>query len=528
MIELRDYQRAAIDGLYDWFTKNAGNPLLVCPTGSGKSVLQAVFIKEAVEAWPETRILAVTHVRELIAQNYAALCRIWDWAPAGIYSAGMNRRDIDAQILFCGIQSIHKKAYQVQRCDLLVIDEAHLVPRSGDGMYRRFITELRQINPDMKVVGLTATPYRVDSGRLDRGEDRLFDDIAYDVSVLDMIEQGWLCPPVPKATEMQLDVAGVGTRGGDFVPGQLEAAVDLDEINDAAVREILRHGEARSSWLVFCAGVAHAEHIAYKLRAEGITCQTVTGETPKAERDAMLADFKACRIRALTNANVLTTGFDAPNVDLIAMLRPTKSTGLYVQMVGRGTRLAPNKRDCLILDFAGNTARHGPIDMVDPKTPGQGEGDAPTKVCEVCDTICFAGVRVCPECGTAFPEPEPEISAKASTTAVLSTQVEPEWIEIERVHYDRHEKEDKPPSMLVEYAASYYTSYREWVCFEHTGYARQKACSWWAQRAPGVPAPQTIDEALEAAETLPRPVAIAVRPNAKNRRFTDIVGYRFQ
>ena len=347
-MELRDYQTAAITGLYDYFAESTGNPLVVMPTGTGKSVVIAGFVREAVAAYPETRILMLTHVKELIAQNFQALIRMWPEAPGGIYSAGLSRRDIHAQILFAGIQSIHKHASRVQRCDLVIIDEAHLLGRADSGMYRTFLAELNRINSGMlKVVGFTATPYRLDSGMLHEGKDRLFTDIAYQVPVLQMIEQGYLCPVVPKQTTTQLDVSSVGTRGGEFIAGQLEAAVDRDEVTAAAVAEVVQHGAERGSWLIFCSGVAHARHVRDAIREHGISCETVTGDTPGPERDGILAAFKAGRLRCVTNANVLTTGFDAPGTDLIALLRPTKSVGLYVQMVGRGTRLAEGKDDCI-------------------------------------------------------------------------------------------------------------------------------------------------------------------------------------
>ncbi|MBX9594811.1 MAG: DEAD/DEAH box helicase, partial [Roseomonas sp.] len=408
MMELRPYQRAAIDALYDYFAGNTGNPLVDLPTGTGKSVVIAGFVKEAVAAWPDTRILMLTHVKELIQQNFMALIRMWPGAPAGIYSAGLSRRDIHAQVLFAGIQSIHKHAAKVQRCDLVIIDEAHLLSTNDSGMYRKFLAELNVINTGLlKVVGFTATPYRLDSGLLHKGKDRIFTDIAYSARVLDMIQQGYLSPVVPKRTSTQLDVGGVGTRGGEFIAKDLEAAVDRDEVTRAAVAEIVEHGKDRGSWLCFCSGVSHAKHVRDAIREAGFSAEVVTGETPPGERDTIIQAFKAGRLRCITNANVLTTGFDAPGTDLIALLRPTKSVGLYVQMVGRGTRLAPGKDDCLVLDFAGNTARHGPIDTVDGhKDPTEGEGEAPTKVCPECETINHASVRRCFSCGYEFPPPE--------------------------------------------------------------------------------------------------------------------------
>jgi DNA repair protein RadD len=451
MLDLRPYQRSAIDALYTYFGVSTGNPLICMPTGTGKSVVIAGFMRDALEAYPETRILMLTHVKELIQQNYMALLRVWPGAPAGIYSAGLSRRDIRAQILFAGIQSIHKRAAQVQRCDLVIVDEAHLISRNDSGMYRSFLAELQRMNGGMvKVIGFTATPYRMDSGMLHEGKDRIFTDIAFEVPMLEMMGQGYLCPVIPKKTTTQLDVGGVGTRGGEFIAGQLEAAVDQDHITAAAVSEIIQHGEGRGSWLVFCSGVSHARHVRDAIRERGFTAETVTGDTTPAERDQFLAGYKAGRIRCLTNANVLTTGFDAPGTDLVALLRPTKSVGLYVQMVGRGTRLAPGKEDCVVLDFAGNTARHGPVDTVDGRRKEQGEdGEAPVKTCPECQTINHAAVRICTECGHEFPPPEIKVAAQAATHALLSSQLQPVWTKVDDISYSIHNKPNKPPTLVA-------------------------------------------------------------------------------
>ncbi len=525
-LSLRPYQRAAIEGLYDYFGANTGNLLVVIPTAGGKSVVIAGFIREAIAAYADTRVLVLTHVRELISQNFQALLRAWPDAPAGIYSAGLSRRDIHAQILFAGIQSIHRHAYKVQRCDLVLIDEAHLLGRGDSGMYRSFLAQLNEINAGLlKVVGFTATPYRLDSGMLHEGKDRLFTDIAYEVPVLDMIQQGYLSPVIPKQTDTQLDVAGVGSRGGEFIAKDLEAAVDRDEVTQAAVAEIVRHGQDRGSWLVFCSGVAHARHVADAIRVHDITCETVTGETPTPERDRILAAFKAGRLRCVTNANVLTTGFDAPGVDLIALLRPTKSVGLYVQMVGRGTRLAEGKEDCLVLDFAGNTARHGPIDTVDGSRKQKGEeaGEAPIKVCPACETINHASARYCRKCNYAFPPPEVKVSAKAASDALLSTQIQASWCDVSGITYARHEKPGKPASLRVTYECGL-ARHSEWVCFEHTGYPREKAVGWWHRRAPHLPPPFTVDEALQQQDVLRQPRAIQVKPVGQ---YTEIGAVRF-
>jgi len=342
-LSLRDYQSAAIQAIYDYYERAKGDVCLVIPTAGGKSLVMASFVEGVLKAWPDQRILIVTHVRELIEQNHAELKRLWPEAPAGIYSAGLKQRDIAARILFAGIQSIHRKLREVGHCDLVLIDEAHLIPRASNTLYRRFLDGLKRQNPLLKVIGFTATPFRLDSGRLHEGKDAIFTDIAFEVSVRELIDAGYLAPLVSKRMAAQLDVSGVGSRAGEFIARELEAAIDQDAITASAVEEILAYGHDRKSWLVFCAGVEHAFHVRDALRAQGIACATIVGDTPSAEREAIIQAFKAGQIRCLTNANVLTTGFNAPGVDLIAMLRPTQSAGLYVQIVGRGCRLADGK-----------------------------------------------------------------------------------------------------------------------------------------------------------------------------------------
>ncbi len=523
MLTLRPYQQAAITAIYGYFQNSTGNPLVVIPTAGGKSLVMAAFIEGVLKAWSDQRILIVTHVRELIAQNHAEMIGLWPEAPAGIYSAGLGKREAQARILFAGIQSIHARAREIGHTDLVLIDEAHLIPGKSSTMYRRFLDDMAKINPALKVIGLTATPFRLDCGMLHEGKSALFTDIAYEAPVRDLIDQGYLSPLVSKQPATRLDVSKVGTRAGDFIARDLAAAVDQEAITRAAVTEIIAYGHDRKSWLTFCSGVEHARHVAEEFARQGITCRTIFGDTPKDERDAIIAAFKRGEIRALASMGVLTTGFNAPGVDLIALLRPTKSAGLYVQMVGRGTRLAPDKEDCLVLDFAGNVRRHGPIDLVRPRRPGEaGGGDAPTKVCPMCESIIALSATECPDCGYEFPAREVKIAPTAATLPVLSPKT-PQWLPVSGVSYRRHDKLGGLPSLKVTYSCGL-TSYSEWVCIEHQGYARQKAAEWWRKRAPGCPVPLSVDEAIAQTARLARPSEISVRPSG---RYLEVSGHRF-
>jgi DNA repair protein RadD len=511
-ITLRDYQAQAIQSIWTWFSTRDGNPLIELPTGTGKSLVIAGLCQQVLEQYEDSKILVVTHVRELIAQNYAELLRLWPGAPSGINSAGIGRRDFRQKIIFCGIQSVADHAHKFGKVDLILVDEAHLIPRDGATRYQQFISDLRAANPYARVIGLTATPYRLDSGRLDQGDDALFSGTAYSYPVVQAIKSGYLSPLVSKATGMKLDVAGVGTRGGDYIAGDLERAVNIDSVNRAAIREVTEFAarDGRRSWLIFAAGVDHAQALAGIVREHGVSVATIFGDTPKAERDATIAAFKRGEITCLVSMGVLTTGFNAPAVDLIAMLRPTQSTGLYVQICGRGMRLAQGKSNCLVLDFAGNILRHGPIDAVAPKGKGKGdgEGEAPVKECPSCGSYVHASSSECPDCGHVFPKPEPKIASVADTSAILSDST-PKWVSVTGMSFARHSKLGKPDSLRVTYTTRT-TSVSEWICLEHDGYARDKARAWWKRRASSA-APSSVTEGMRRLNEIRQPSEIKVR-----------------
>jgi DNA repair protein RadD len=526
VITLRPYQREALDALFGYWRRTSGNPLVVAPTGQANQYLIATLMRELRDGWPDMRMLAVTHVRELIQQNFQALLRTWPTAPAGIYSAGLGQRSIGRPITFCGIQSVHDKPEAFGLIDLVVIDEAHLLSRRADSMYGRFIAALRSVNPDCKVVGFTATPYRLDSGRLDKGEAAIFDGIAYDIPIGVLVEQGFLAPLISKATEFSFDVSQVHRRGGEFVESELQQAVDTDSATQSAVREIVAYGETRRSWLCFCSGVEHAGHVATELRRAGVHAAVVHGQMPSAERDRILGAFRSGQLRAVANANILTTGFDHPPLDLIALLRPTLSTGLYVQMLGRGMRPFEGKSNCLILDFARNVERHGPVDAVRIKEPSDGGGPAPTKVCPECYSILATAVRVCPDCGCEFEfaSPDDKLQETASTAAVMTRDVQPDWLAVDGWRLVRHMgKDGKPSTVRVEYRCGPQV-HKEWLCPEHSGFPRQKFERWWRLHGgPGLPA--TIADALKSSNVLRPPSEIMVRRAGK---FFEVASRRFK
>jgi DNA repair protein RadD len=528
MIELRPYQHEAVEAPLEYWGRGGENALIDMATGLGKSVVIARLAQKLLSEYPDMRLLMLTHVRELVAQNAQALLRVWPDAPLGIYSAGLGKRQTGRRITFASIQSVYNRGDSLGDIDLVIIDEVHLVPKAGDGMYRTLLERLRDRRPDMRVVGLTATPFRLDSGRLDDGDERLFHETVYSYGIAEGIRDGWLSDLTSKRTTLLLNTKGVAKRGGEFVPGALEEAININPVTAAAVKEMITLGADRKSWLIFCAGVKHAHSVTEALKLAGISAAMVTGDTPKFERDSIINRFKRGEIRALCNVNVLTTGFDAPNVDMIAMLRPTLSTGLYVQMVGRGTRLAPGKENCLILDFAGNVRRHGPVDtvVIEPKKAGKADDEDAVKddtirakECPDCQELVALNTMTCKSCGYEWPvkeKPKHDASADAETP-ILSSEAQrmpPEQLPVMSWSAQRWTKIGSPDSMRVTYLAGL-LSYHEWICFEHPGRAGIMAKAWWKEHGVEGDCPSTITEALASFKWLNRPDTIFVKPDGK-------------
>lgn len=507
MTDLRPYQREAIDAVFAYWSKEGGSPLLDLATGTGKSVVIATLLRELLEEYPLMRVLCLVHVRELVRQNFEQLMRAWPGAPAGINSAGLGRRDWRHPILFASVQSVFRNPHLLGRRDLVLIDEAHLVPKSAGGMYAKLLDGLRVASPDLRLFGCTATPFRLDSGRLDRGDDRLFDRVVYSYGIREGVNDKWLTPLISKGMATQIDVAGVARRGGEFIPGALEAAADRDDVTKAAVTEIVTYGAGRRSWLVFCVGIEHATHARNEIESRGISVALVTGKTPREERDATLAAFKAGRLRCVVNVSVLTTGFDAPGVDLIAMLRPTLSTGLYVQMLGRGTRLAKGKETCLVLDFSGNVRRHGPVDRLAINSQrGAGGGqreqvsvkpdDVRARECLHCMCLSPLDAKECAHCGQPFTLEAPH--APIADTAPIMPGPDDGWEDVTDFRCYRHVKRsgEGRPTVRVVYGCGLGT-HTEWVCPEHDGMPRRKFEKWWRDRGGAAPYPKTVDETLD-------------------------------
>lgn len=478
----RGYQIEAVESVFKYFSNNTGNPLLCLPTGTGKSVIIAMLLKKIFDTFPNQKVLMITHVKELIQQNYEKLKAVWNDAPVGIYSAGLKKRESQQNIIFCGIQSVAKKAELFGSVDLVVIDEAHLVSHNANSQYRNFIAKLKESNAYLKVVGLTATPFRSNFGLLtDAG---IFTDIAFDITQKDefvkLINQGYLSALVPFATNHKIDVSNVKITNGEYNQKELAKAVKVGDITGKILNDAIEIAKNRNKWLIFSCGIEHGKDICNALNEKGILTTCVFGDLSNAERDKNIQDFKAGKYKAIVNYGVLTTGFDCPEIDCIIMMRPTLSPVLWVQMLGRGTRPSANKENCLVLDYAGNTGRLGAIN--DPKIPNksktknkkQKQGEATLKTCPMCNATNIAQNMYCWKCNYFF---KGEKLNSVSSDLALIEKTSLQFVKISKINISIYQKKGKPKCLKVDYYCGV-NKVTEFLCPLHGGYATDMFFKW--------------------------------------------------
>ncbi|EGQ9815830.1 DEAD/DEAH box helicase [Vibrio parahaemolyticus] len=377
MYTLRPYQADSVKAVIHYFRKHSTPAVIVLPTGAGKSLVIAELARLA-----KGRVLVLAHVKELVEQNHA---KYEGYGLKGaIFSAGLGRKETDQQVVFASVQSVVRNLHSFKnQFSLLVIDECHRVPDDKNSSYQKVITHLRELNPGIKVLGLTATPYRLGMGwiyqyhtrdQVRTEESRFFRDCIFELPIRYLLDENFLTParmmdaPVLSYDFSQLKPANTGR----YKEAEMDMVIDkAKRATPQIVEQIIQYARERKGVMIFAATVRHAQEI-HGLLPEGETA-IVIGDTPTPERDAIIQAFKNREIKYLVNVSVLTTGFDAPHVDLIAILRPTESVSLYQQIVGRGLRLSEGKNECLVLDYAGNSYDLYQPEVGDPKPDSTSE-----------------------------------------------------------------------------------------------------------------------------------------------------------
>ncbi len=386
---LRPYQQEAVDATVRYFRQHPEPAVIVLPTGAGKSLVIAELARLA-----RGRVLVLAHVKELVEQNHAKYLAYG--LEADIFAAGLNRKESNSKVVFGSVQSVARNLNHFDdNFSLVIIDECHRISQNEDSQYQQIIHHLQKHNHLLRILGLTATPYRLGSGwiyqyhyhGMVKGDQHcFFRECIYELPLHYMIKNKFLVPPERlDMPVLQYDFSQVSiNKSGIFNEQELNLSLKKQQrVTPKIVAQIIDYALPLQGCMIFAATVEHAKEILSYLPKN--SAALVTADTPAAERQDVIKQFKSKKLHFLVNVSVLTTGFDAPHVDVIAILRPTESISLYQQIVGRGLRLAEGKTQCLILDYAGN-----PHDLFRPEVGSTKPNSSSVPVQVFCPLCQFA------------------------------------------------------------------------------------------------------------------------------------------
>ncbi|MFD9781914.1 DEAD/DEAH box helicase [[Kitasatospora] papulosa] len=353
----RPYQLDAIEALRKGWADGTNRLAVVLPTGAGKTVVFSTLAHQMLESLGGRRVLVIAHREELIEQAASKLLSVDPLLRVGIVKAARDDHH-DADVIVASVQTlaVPRRRDAIRDIGLIIVDECH---HAAAPTYMEVLAHFGAWD-GTPVAGFTATMTRTDGGLAE-----VWSDVVFRMDILDMISDGYLCDIRGKSITVDtLDLNKVRTRGGDLIDGQLGKALEDSGALDAIAKAYVDHAADRPG-IVFTPTVATAQGAAASLQAAGISAAPVWGDMGRDERRATLARYEAGDVQVLTNCQVLTEGFDKPKTSCVVVARPTKSPGLYVQMVGRGLRPFPGKKDALLLDVMGAASRHRLASMVD-------------------------------------------------------------------------------------------------------------------------------------------------------------------
>lgn len=533
--EDRQYQQDIEDAVIDYLFNETGNPIIASPGGTGKSFVMAKLTKRFVTEWGG-RVIILAQDAKLLRQNRKELERYWRNAPCGTYSSGLKQRDTLHPIIFAGIQSVAKRGSEFGFRNVVLVDEADLVSPKDDALYNQFFNALRETNPKLRIIGLTASPYRLGTGCLTNLD--LWDRICIDLTKTEkfnfFIEHGFLSPLTTKKPSVEIDVKNISMKGNDFDEHSMQEVTDTEELNRAVVSDCIERGSNRKHWLVFSAGIKHGANLTKLFNSRGVTAMQLSGKDTVERRTEVEQAWRDGKIRCLVNCGLYGRGFDFPAIDLIAIVRATQSVAWWIQACVRGTRIVDGKDDCLILDYGGNIRRLGPVNdpiVPAPRRKGQDvKGEAPLKICPQCQSYVPIQVKVCPDCQFVFPPPK-TIKKTASEDEIMVRKLlknkDPiiEEYHVLGIRYKPVLSRKGQPYLRITYSVGT-AGFHEAKWFENaTGPAKRKLESWWEYRGGSLPIPKNTDEAAERASVeLNIPSIIRVDINSK---YKEVVGCDF-
>jgi DNA repair protein RadD len=408
-MEYRQYQEDAISTVMTAMDKKTA-VLLQAPTGSGKAIIFCEIIKRYLEEYPSLKIGIVSHRHKLVTQAMEKLMKVW---PSGVNLAGyacasVGKVEVDKRIVIGSIQTLARRVLE-EPFDLLIIDEAHRVNFCSDSQYRKLVEKNQELNPGLRILGMTATPYRLNHGfiygtKCRSGKVNLFTQLDYTIGMNELIEQGYLSQwRAKQPVDIKADLKKIKISNGEYDDNQLTELLIRNRHMKSVVEAYQSYGEERKHCLVFAVTIKHAEALNAFFSEFGYSSGVVHSKMKKDAKESVLKAFEDGEINFLVNVGILTEGWDCPPVDLIILCRPTKSPALFVQMIGRGTRVFPGKKNLLILDMVNNFREHGdPANPVVKYKKSDKTGEALIKVCPNCEEIISLMSKTCPFCGYVF------------------------------------------------------------------------------------------------------------------------------
>lgn len=536
-----------------------GRKLIVVPTGGGKSLIGAQICLDEVAFG---RVLMLTHIKELVEQNESELRGLAPELDIGVYCSGLKRWEWNADIVIASVQSIYKKLDELDSITLIVIDECHRITPVGGKMYRAVLEHF----PGIPVIGMTATPFRTGTGYLapvpnDQGvigpktDNMIFDQIAYSIEYETLVAEGHLVPFAKLGSELAYSDEGLHMKAGEFIQAELDTLVDDNAKTKAIIAQIVQRAEERWALLIIAINVRHAYVMQRFFAEHGWAASVVHGNLSAAERDEATVAFLSGLYRVEISVGIRTTGFNYPALDCVVLCRPIGSPVLYIQCGGRGTRTAPGKVDCLLLDYGGNIARFGGFGKIEvkeksaskdrKKCPSCGESNSlAARRCSVCDAMFPEMFKDCPGCA------EYGLSTKVDRTTQHckvcdyywpinedgldeegKTIIENKalWVDLRsttfRVHKPKqlHALEAKPDCFVAMHKTIDGATVQEYV-FPESFAARTNFEKWWKLHKGTVPAPRTSLEARERRSELVLPQRIHV---IRKGKFFNFLGRAF-
>jgi DNA repair protein RadD len=526
---LRPYQTEALDTVWAALLRKP-NVLLQAATGAGKTIIFSTLIQRFITRYPKAKVAVLAHRKELVNQAYQKLKSVWPEAfyNVGIACAGLGEVRTNHPVVIGTVQTLARRAL-TSPFNLMIIDEIHRVAPIRDdnqSQYQKLIERCRDKRPTMRLLGVTATPFRLNQGLI-YGSDtnKWFDSLDYQISLDDLIASNYLVPLSYKVIENLSDdeINKVKVERGDYKNNQLSDLMCKEYHLESVVKTYLKYGENRKHCCVFACSIQHAEAIKKVLLNYGYNADAVHSKLPDNDRDRIIRDFENGKIDFIINVGILTEGWDSPLIDVIIMARPTLSPGLYVQMVGRGTRLSEGKENLLVLDIVGNYLMHGP-----PGSPIVRDGKEPVikdyKVCPRCQAPVSKTEYTCPDCGFEWEKPEEKedvIIVDKDVGKLIDVNVSRKFIESKVSYWDANKYISAKNNLMIRLMLNCVPGgvVNSFLDIEGNGseYGQQKARQLWRKLANSEP-PDSVSEAVERLGELNIPSNVKLYKDGKYLR----------